>query len=115
MIQIYYGPIFGEDKWSEAQQTDFLMGLSPSESLRDNNIVRSMKLRSCILTHEFFLLQELSIYQQNMSPWSQKYNVLVHNLAHYEITGWAKKNEATLHFREYPAVYFPEYLANFKW
>jgi len=44
-------------------------------------VVRSMKLRSCILTHEFFLLQELSIDQQNMSPWSQKYNVLVHNLA----------------------------------
>ena len=31
-------------------------------------LVRSMKLRSCILTHEFFLLQELNIDQQNMSP-----------------------------------------------
>ena len=24
------------------------------------------------------------------------------------------KNEATLHFREYPAIHFPKYLANYK-
>jgi len=29
-------------------------------------------------------------------------------------TGWAKKSEATLHFREYPAIHFPKYLANYK-
>ena len=26
-------------------------------------------------------------------------------------TGWAKKNEATLHFREYPVIHSPKYLA----
>jgi len=48
-------------------------------------LVRSMKLRSCILSPQFFLLQELSTDQQNMSIWSQKHNVLVQNIAHYEI------------------------------
>ena len=30
------------------------------------------------------------------------------------IQGGPKKSEATLHFREYPAIHFPKYLANYK-
>ena len=73
-----------------------------------------MKLRSCILSPQFFLLQELSADQQNMSFWSQKYNVLVQNVAHYEII--SQKN-MTLHCSWFtrPNLLTDRFLLPFQW
>ena len=48
----------------------------------------------------------MQIYRQNLHAADERVFQALYRVG--------QKNEATLHFREYPAIHFPEYLANYK-